>query len=419
MQGPDGKESGGRDQGLKLTSHSSLLTGTIHTVLCRTTLTLDPASNAFNRKVLGSLSILILLGILVAGLWPFHAPVNHVTWLRNSDGVALAPYATIVSSKAFESSGKETFCSLEIALQPRFADDSSTILAFFAPEHVTRFSLEQYQADLVLEKTSQDPLEAANGARTGVNIHDVFLGRRLRLISVASEPAGTSVYVDGVLAAAIPQFRLSTHDCSGQLVLGTSPVVNKNWSGQLRELAIYNEELTAAQVSRHFEAWTAGARLDGHPLAFYRFDEHRGHVAHDSSGSGRDLSIPDRYLILNEQFLETPRGEFHNDWDYWKNIAINIGGFIPLGFFFYAYLTVSKRINLPGLTVVSLGAAISLTIEALQAYLPTRDSGLTDIITNTLGAGLGVMLCRWTIPLMSDLLSRVRVAARGMEPASR
>jgi hypothetical protein len=332
-----------------------------------------------------------------------------VTWLGNKNGLRFGRHGPVLSFGAFKtsSSQRETSCSVELWLQPARGYDSNTLLAFYSRENQIQFSLRPFEGNLRLRSGSRD-----KDVNAGAYVGDVFRNRKLVFIAITAARQDAAVYVNGTLSRTSAPFRLSPDDLTGELVLGTSPVVNDGWSGELLGLAIYKQELTAAQVSRHFETWTAKGRPDlsqnERVLALYLFDEHRGRVVHDHGGSGIDLYIPERYLILHEKFLEPPWKEFYTGWSYWQNVGINIGGFIPLGFFFCAYLTSERQISRPAVVTVILGAAVSLTIEVLQAYLPTRDSGMTDIITNTLGTGVGVVLYRWKAALLNKTLNRIR-----------
>jgi VanZ family protein len=182
---------------------------------------------------------------------------------------------------------------------------------------------------------------------------------------------------------------------TGQLVVGNNPIVDNGWQGQLRGLAIYDRELTPAEVIQHYVAWTTHSTQEiksGNPAALYLFTEGAGNVVQNQVDSGNYLQIPRRYFVLHQQFLEPPREEFSPSWGYYKNVLINIGGFAPLGFFFCAYFSLIWRPARPVLATTIFGSIVSLAIEVLQSFLPTRDSGVTYILTNILGTAIGPAL---------------------------
>ena len=341
--------------------------------------------------------VAVLCVILTLGLWPFHSPKNGVTWLGNHNGLRFGKWSTVISSGAFQMTSAESGApgSVEVWLQPRRIWDTGTFLAFFTPGNPYQFSLRQSETGLELQTEIPDDPYSTNTA--SLYVRDAFRRSGRVFLTITSGIHGTAVYTDGVLAKTAPQFRLSAKEFTGRLVLGDSPGQPDSWSGQLLGLAIYRRELTPPQVLRHYETWTHGEQPeiseDERNIALYLFGERAGTVVHNQARPGMDLYIPEKDVVLDKIFLEPFWKEFSMSRSYWDAAFKNIVGFIPFGFCFCACLS-ARKVRRAALATVILGSLVSLTIEILQAYLPTRDSGMTDLFTNTLGTYIGVTAYR-------------------------
>ena len=98
-----------------------------------------------------------------------------------------------------------------------------------------------------------------------------------------------------------------------------------------------------------------------------------------------------------------------------KPATSNEGGFIPLGAIVCIYFSFTRPRPLAILYATMIGGVLSFVIEVLQAYIPRRVSGTTDIITNTLGALVGAAIVRpdWirTVLRAAGLLPSAKRAA--------
>lgn len=348
-------------------------------------------------RIPGLICLAVLICILAAGLAPFGPPRNEVTWLGSENGVRLGRHGTIWSAGIFPAvTQTDESCSIELWLQPGSTSASSTILAFYEPEDPLQLVLHQYHSLLILNREIRDNHDHI----LTIGTDGVFRRIEPEFITITSGADGSAMYVNGALARSFPRARIGD-GCAGQLVVGTSPVGKSNWHGEIKGLAIYRQELAPSEVLAHFQTWTAVGqpRLSGddQAIAVYLFDERTGNVIRNAVRPGVDLFIPERYSLLHEAFLTPFWKEFKPTGSYCADTLINILGFIPLGFVFYAYWSAVRPIRHAALTTVIFGFGVSLTIEVLQSYLPTRDSGTTDLITNTLGTFLGVRLWDWKI----------------------
>ena len=361
-------------------------------------------SKSADARSVGAVCIFILGGILIAGLWPFHPPRNEVNRLKNEYGLHFGRYGDAVSAGAFQVkvAKDRTSCSLEIWLAPSDPDQANTILAFdSSPDPTEPFSLEQDRRDLVIKRLVLD--RQGRTKKLTLKVRGIFRDRSPVFVTITAGGQNTAVYRDGTSVTVSRGFGMSGKDISGRLVVAGS-TVNDSWSGQMLGLAIYRKQLTPGQVSEHYGTWTRNLRpfiaSDEVPTALYDFNERNGDVVRNQVDPTTDLTIPARYLVLHPQLLQPAWRDYRfglPGWSYWKDVAINIAGFVPLGFCFLSYFSSVRHIKRAAGTVIVLGFLLSLAIETSQRLLPTRDSDMTDVITNTLGTVLGVLACRWTL----------------------
>jgi len=233
---------------------------------------------------------------------------------------------------------------------------------------------------------------------TKFDVDHIFHVTKPTLLTITSSKKGTAVYADGLLVQTSGDFKVSEKDFSGNLVAGTSPLDFDPWSGDLLGLAIYGRELNNAEIRKHFEDWEREGKVtlleSETPIAIYAFDEGTGALIHNQVASEPDLRIPNYFLIPAKPMLRLPWDEFSADWYYVEDFLRNIAGFIPLGMIFYFYFSWGRQSPHAALVTIALGATTSLIIEIVQAFIPQRYSGTTDIITNTLGTALGVLFLR-------------------------
>jgi len=353
-------------------------------------------TNSLSEHVSDLLTACIsILGILlVAGLWPFHAPKNDVTWLTNGEGIRFGRYGAIVSTSSFLPQPDKASGSIELWLEPSVIRGTRTILSFDSSAHPgVPFSLRQDDDALIVVQDNED--KNGNSWTAWSVLKRVFYPGKPVFVTIILGPRHTSICLDGIFRK---DFIIgdSWNNFTGRLVVANSPNDSNSWPGIMRGMAIYNGQLTQDEIREHYDSWIKGNRpkllREEAPIALYLFNERAGDTAYNEVDHRTDLKIPTRYFVLHSAFLRSPWHTYHPSWSYWKDLTINIAGFVPFGFSATMYFSAVRQLKAAAPVSVLLGFFISLVIEILQAFLPTRDSGMSDLITNTLGTALGAML---------------------------
>jgi VanZ like family/Concanavalin A-like lectin/glucanases superfamily len=372
---------------------------------------------------LPSACILVVAILFAAGLSPFDPfPRNQVTWLPQGKGLRFGDYGVVISKEPLPSArlNRDSSCTLEVRVQPTVTTNGSgTVVGFYTAKNPSQFRLMQWRDFLLIRKDypgAKGPMKTSE-----VDLEHAFVAGEPVSFTITAGPQGSVAYRNGLRAASTTRTGLSCGDLTGELVLGNSAVVDNSWEGNILDLVIFDRELTAKEIGSEYARWTANQTIqepggDEHTVAHYAFTEGSGRSVNGQPASAPRLYIPEMYKVPHKKILMWPWEETPDKLSV-RDLSINIFGFVPFGFVFLAYLTWHRRLKHPAIATVLTGAAISLTIEILQEYIPGRDSGLLDVITNAFGTFLGVVLFRWA-PVQSltgKLLEFLRSGERSLQ----
>lgn len=344
------------------------------------------------------LFLIIFFGLFYRGC----SLTNNVTWLEGRDGIRFGRYGIVYTNTVFpagtNSPGQDGM-TFELVIRPHnFKDDRFKILlSIHGGIDSEQLILGQWRSALIV--MNGDDYDGRLGIpKVGVN--EAIPPDQDTFVNITSGSEGTQVYINGRLRQSSTRLvlKIPNQDSHAVMVLGNSPYGRHSWAGDIYGMAIYEEILSEEKTITHYNQWSTQQIFSFHrdiqPKVLYLFDDGSGQRVFDHGQSNHHLVIPPRVEILKKEILVAPWNEKQFDHSLIQDMIINLAGFIPPGFFLFAIL-----VNIGGwykkygicLTLITC-FMVSLTIEILQIWMPSRSSQSLDLIMNAIGGLLGVML---------------------------
>ena len=348
------------------------------------TLTVRGASTLMrNRALRVFLAIAILAAYPLASLSPFHPlrwgfprKVDNGAELPAQGGIRF-PTPGIVRSVGppdwVAAAMRSQRLELRLRVRPFSADQTgpARIFTLSADPYLRNLTIGQEGENLILRLRTPDTDRNGTRADDGpfaelpgvfrtpaawVEIHLAIEPGRLRFSAAApgsDHPVG--------LETALPAQPFRDWDPSYQLALGGELTNERSWLGEIGQALV---------------------RTDGTAIDYAAPD-----------GRGTLEASPARFWYAHQFFTLVPFSDFNL-----HDAVVNVIGYVPLGLLFgvWGWLWGGPRRGWRRpLALVLAVAAVSASLELLQFAIPVRHPSTTDLVLNTLGGGIGVLLVEW------------------------
>ena len=351
------------------------------------------------------------LGAVLLNPYDFEAPTasNSARWdpaeqtlQFPATGLAISAQPPRAFYQAMRSGGGFSLVAILAAGDPR-RHRQSVILSSSFNDQQRNFSLVQRGADLFLRlRTSLNRLDAK---RRQVRVRQGAADQRLRHFVLSLEGAVWRVYINGKLRQTLRAAggNLSNWDTRFPIVIGNEADGSQPWRGILRYAAVYRYALNAAAAQRLYQGYRDRRRLpaaatgNAPALSFNPGAKatNKPYLLTQADGA-ITLELPTTVVNRHKVLLQPPYAQliYGKPLSALRDLLINILLFIPFGFCLYNALAWRHIPRALWLTIAA-GAALSLSAELMQYYLPNRHSSVSDVIHNVVSTLFGAQLVKF------------------------
>ena len=341
--------------------------------------------------------VAVTLIMLWAGLDPKgYRFRNEVEWIEGRAGVRFgrfgrvetAPFLSLERAAALNQGGYAMEVELDPAPDPH--GGFRVLASFHSGSDATQLIVAMWRSQLIV-MNGDDYNNKRRLPR--ITADTAKFPKGPLLLTISSTTNGTSLYLNGkpVATSAKLHLTLPGEPGSGCLVLGNSASASQPWLGVISFFSLLSRPLTASEVESRWRTQGAPSASTAEALLLFRFEEGGGSTIRNHGTLGAPLMIPPRLHALGRRFLQGSLATSTPSHSLTLDTVVTFIGFMPFG----AALAIVLRPRAPRriiLITLFIGFALSLTIELTQAWMPSRDSSLRDLLLNTAGAPLGAWL---------------------------
>jgi hypothetical protein len=333
----------------------------------------------------GLVLTVLLLGLAYATFTPFNFGQPNRAEIDRSGGLVFRGYSTAYPAVPPAKIAHCDSFTLVLRLQTALGGGQGCIFDYAREERYVNLRAEQYGDDLIFSVGTAGPRQRAYLALS----HALKVGEPITVILFFDGQTLSGWQSrGGVQKSTLPAGSHLRWDSTATLTLASTINGKFEWYGTLWSMTFFDRILTLDDVVMN----EPGPDTPD-PLLSYDTRSVFGRMIPDHGRAPAvDLTVPEGALVPGHDFLESPASYWHGR-AYVSDIIMNILVFIPLGFL--AALVARNQITRywPAF-LVAVGAILLCTfcIEIIQHYLPTRNSSVMDIVSNTVGGATGAWL---------------------------